>query len=213
MPPKARQNGNGRHLPAVANGRKPGQPLKNQQQSAAPKDVDDEILRTRALDLRREGASYRAIASALTDELGRQGIDRKIGKDVAHRLVTEALAEIRKANAESAEEVRQLELDRLDVWMLRLNTGKKRSEPRVIDTMLRISESRRKLLGIDAATKLGIGGLDGGPIEVLVNPKDAVRGKLDALKRVMLASSPAAVAVVEAAQSAAADAGPTTTTE
>lgn len=175
-------NGNGKRR---ANG-KHNVPLSRKDQQAAPKDVDDELLRTMALELRREGASYRTIASEMTKQLAKQGKERTIDKNVAHRLVVEALNDIRSTNAESAEVVKQLEIERLDVWTMRLNASEKRNTPRTIDTLLRIAERRARLLGTDAPKKIGLGGLDGGPLDIaFVDSRVAIREKLDALRRTM----------------------------
>lgn len=177
------KNGNGR------NGKKHHHsvPLSQRPQEAAPKDVDDEMLRTYALELRRDGSSYRAIAAALTQHVamlhaeGKVREARSIGKDVAHRLVTEALSDLRAVNAESADEVRQLEVERLDKWLERLNLGTSKGTPRTIDTMLRVSERRARLLGLDAEAshRLRVVGASGGPLEIgLVDARAVLDAKL-----------------------------------
>lgn len=184
-------NGNGNDK-RRANG-KHNIPLSRKEQHAAPKDVDDELLRVMALQLRRDGASYRTIAAAMTTELQKQGHDRKVDKNTAHRLVVEALTDLRETNAESAEQVKQIELERFDIWLQRLSTSKNAGSPRTIDTMLRVSEARRRLLGVDAPKKIGIGGIDGGPIALeLTDARSAVRARLEGLRKA-LGSQPAEV--------------------
>lgn len=195
MPPKRRKNGRA-HAHTNGSPASTGsgnQPLKNRPQDAAPKAVDDEFLRTRALELRREGASYRTIAQTMTHEMqqlhaaGKLTESRTLGKDIAHRLVLEGLRDLREHNAETADDVRRLEIERLDNWLLRLSTGQKRNEPRTIDTMLRIQERRARLLDLDLATTK-IVGADGGPIDVQYSDKRAaVHDKLDRLRASLLA--------------------------
>lgn len=183
-------NGNGKRR---ENG-KHNIPLARKEQHAAPKDVDDELLRVMALQLRRDGASYRTIASAMTSEMTKQGHARVIDKNRAHRLVVEALTELREQNSETAEQVKQIEIERLDIWTQRLSASKNAGNPRTIDTLLRIQERRARLLGLDAPKKIGIGGLDGGPIALeLTNARSAVRARLDGLRKA-LGSQPADVA-------------------
>lgn len=189
-------NGNGRHNGNGQNGKR-ARPLKDKQQEASPKDVDDEILRIQALELRRTGASYRAIATAMTNDMTVRGTPRVISKDVAHRLVIEGLRDLREHNAETLDEVRRLELERLDYWTMKLQTGEKASTPRTVDTLLRIQERRARLQGLDAPTR--IAGADGGPIELaVIDARSLLRERLDALRKAMQGEP---VVVVESASS------------
>lgn len=193
---------NGKHV--LGNGkqpkpRKPRQPLKAQSQHATPVDVEHEMLRAIALELRADGLSYRKIAAAINDpermkkefgftmSKGREAIS----KDIAFKLVIEGLTDLREKNTETIEEVRKLELERCDAWLARLSTGAAKNDPRTIDTMLRISERRSKLLGLDVPVR--IAGADGGPIELtLADPRAIFREKLAALQRAM-SSAPVVV--------------------
>jgi hypothetical protein len=95
------------------------------------------LLQRAALDLRKGGKSYGEIAELM-------GVKRVR----AYRLVKAALLKIIK---EPAEDVLQLELERLDqlleaVWFKALS-----SDPLAINSALRIMERRAKLLGLDKA--------------------------------------------------------------
>src|SRR6516165_645903 len=90
-----------------------------------------------ALDLRASGASFRQIGEALS-----------VSKPRAFRIVRKALDDLVLHCQEKAERVRQLELYRLD--RLRLALDPKKSDPRVADTLIRISERVAKLHGLDA---------------------------------------------------------------
>lgn len=112
----------------------------------------------RALDMRKAGKSYQAIAATL-------GYASTGG---AHKAVHSALT---KTLSEPAEQVRDLELARLDALLEALwpgATGAKtapweedgRPAPEVdierVDRVLKIMERRAKLLGLDAPTKADV---------------------------------------------------------
>ena len=79
------------------------------QSKAAPVKLTAAELKQRAVELRKLGFSYQKIA----DQMG-------ISVSGAHKMVTTALQEINEKTAESAEELRRLELERLDEWLLRV---------------------------------------------------------------------------------------------
>lgn len=93
-----------------------------------------------ALELRKAGASYELIAEKL-------GYSHPSG---AHKAVTSAL---QKTLREPADDLRNLELDRLDAMMLALWQQARQGNQGAVDRILRIMERRAKLLGIDAPTK------------------------------------------------------------
>ena len=93
-------------------------------------------------ELRKAGNSCQEIAA----ELGLKAKSR------AYELVMEGLADLEALSKESAEELRRVELERLDAMTLSL--WEERSNPRVTDSLLRISERRARLLGMDAPQKL-----------------------------------------------------------
>jgi Sigma-70, region 4 len=119
---------------------------------ASPVEITER--RAAALRLRKLGYTYDEIAKAL----GVSGAS-------AHKYVQRALHDM---IAEPAEEVRQLELAKLDTLQLKVNQVLDRLHPQLtqsgkdtgfvddgvvlaaIDRAVRISESRRKLLGLDA---------------------------------------------------------------
>ena len=99
--------------------------------------------RVQALELRKAGASYRAIGSKLGTS------EAQAHRDVAHelgRLAAEA--------HDLAADVRTLELERLDVLTLALWKDAKAGNQGAIDRVLKVMERRAKLMGIDAPTKV-----------------------------------------------------------
>jgi hypothetical protein len=106
--------------------------------------------RVQALDLRKAGKSYRAIAQTL-------------GCDVAtaHRDVQQALAALAELERQTAEEYRALELARLDMAMEAIATKVAKGNLDAVHAWVRLSESRRKLLGLDKPTLIAPTNPDG----------------------------------------------------
>ncbi|HKJ76511.1 MAG TPA: hypothetical protein VKA64_04830, partial [Gammaproteobacteria bacterium] len=80
--------------------------------------------------------------------------------------VSRALAEINAKTAEDAEEVKRLELERLDRMLLSLWPKVTNGDPQAVEKALKVSERRARLLGIDAPTRGELSGPGGGPLEV-----------------------------------------------
>jgi hypothetical protein len=117
-------------------------------------------LDTRAVALRSTGLSYRAIGRLMD-----------VSMSSAHRMVLRALAAV---PVQAVGELRRIELERLDALTVcafaemdkvhpyvsngRLIEGVEDSGPvlQAIGVLLRISESRRRLLGLDAPSRLHV---------------------------------------------------------
>jgi hypothetical protein len=121
-------------------------------QGNAPRRVKSHQQMIMALELRASGASFRQIGEALS-----------VSKPRAFRIVRKALDELVQHCSETAERVRVLELHRLDRYRLALDSRK--SDPRTVDTLIRISERVAKLHGLDAPQRIEASGPNGGPIE------------------------------------------------
>lgn len=97
-----------------------------------------------AAELRSQGLTFKQIADTL-------GIDIHSAYDAVQRA-------LRAIVQEPAEELRRLELDRLDTLQRAAMDILERSPDmgalQAVDRLLRISESRRKLLGLDAPTRV-----------------------------------------------------------
>ncbi|MDD3072034.1 MAG: hypothetical protein PHX88_12665 [Methanoculleus horonobensis] len=97
----------------------------------------------KALELRKKGYRYEAIA-------------KKLGytsRGTAHKAVMRELELLAQECQEEAAKVRDLELQRLDDLFLAAWKAIAGGSESAIDRALRVSESRRKLLGLDAAEK------------------------------------------------------------
>jgi len=126
--------------------------------------------RYQALELRKQGNSYRAIGAALG-----------VSEAQSHTDVQRALRALAALEQASAEELRTMELERLDTLTVEAARVLSATHPLVsggkvlddltddgpklaaIDRLLRISESRRKLLGLDAPSKAALTNPDGTP--------------------------------------------------
>ncbi len=106
--------------------------------------------RQQALELRKQGYSYRALGAQL-------GVSQEMARlDVQRSLQT--LAELERA---SADVYRTMELARLDMAMLAIAPGVTKGSIDAVNAWVRISESRRRLLGLDAPQKIAPTSPDG----------------------------------------------------
>ncbi len=118
-----------------------------------------EILR-----LRREGKSFRAIGKAV-------GLDHKL----AWKIHQKYLEQVRQVTEQQAEDIRDLELIRLDRALETVTTilESQYQEPdvrlRAVDRLVKISERRTKLRGVDAPEKVEVSGPDGAAIALEVD--------------------------------------------
>lgn len=99
-----------------------------------------------ALSLRSRGYSYRAIAAQLGVSLS-----------TAHGYVADALAELRAQTAEEAQTLRDLEaqkLDQIECYLWRaMRQASTTDAAKLANSLRALSESRRKLFGLDAPAK------------------------------------------------------------
>lgn len=121
--------------------------------TTGPITIAVERNRERALDLRAEGFTFQEIAAKL-----------ELSKTRAYELVREALDEIREENNIRAANLRDLELRRLDKIQSALWDN--RSKPDVANALIRLSQRRADLLGLDSPKKIEQSGPNGGPIRL-----------------------------------------------
>lgn len=122
--------------------------------------------RVRALELRKSGMPYRAIATAL-------GVNVK----TAHRDVKRSLSRLAKMEQTNAEELRTLETERLDMAMRAIAVKVAKGELQAIDRWLRLCESRRRLLGLDA--QQAVDGLTNNSFTVVIATAQPPARKVD----------------------------------
>jgi hypothetical protein len=112
--------------------------------------------RVKALDLRKAGLTYRRIA----DEL-------KVGLQTAYTDVQDELAALKALTGKAAEDIRELELRRLDDYTLGLTPAGRKGDAKAVMALIRVQERRAKLLGLDAPAAMTLAGPDGGPIALI----------------------------------------------
>lgn len=99
--------------------------------------------RVRAMDLRKRGVSFRNIGRALD-----------ISGKTAHQYVTDALRTLAtELKQETAEHV-TLELARYDDLLQAVMPAALAGDLQAVDRAIKLSEARRKLLGLDEPTKI-----------------------------------------------------------
>jgi hypothetical protein len=101
--------------------------------------------RTLALALRIQGKTFREIGTALN-----------FSEQRAHAIITSELARLNGERSEKAEEVRRLELERLDALLAGCWDSARGGDPPAIDRVLAIMARRARLLGLDAPSKTAL---------------------------------------------------------
>lgn len=102
-------------------------------------------LEIQALELRKAGATFRQIGA----KLGCSGRG-------AHKAVMRALSKLIAERDRFTEELRELELQRIDQATLALARQVQSGNLGAVDRWIKLSETRRKLLGLDMPAKLQI---------------------------------------------------------
>lgn len=102
----------------------------------------------KAVGLRIKGCTYQQIGDALGISVGS-----------AYQLVSTELARIRQDTAEKAEELRQIEVDRLDALLHRLNSELSTAVDigdiaRLSESILKIATRRAAFLGLDGPARI-----------------------------------------------------------
>lgn len=133
-------------------------PHKDGNQGKAEESAD---RRVQSLELRKAGASYRAIGAKLG-----------ISEAQAHRDVMTSLEALRKLQNVEAAQVLTIELARLDDMQIAIATQVRQGNHGAIDRSLRIMERRARYLGLDAPTKQEHSGPNQGPITIAPLPVD-----------------------------------------
>jgi len=130
--------------------------------------VKSAIQRLHSLELRAAGASFRQIG----DTLG-------VSRSRAFKIVAAALAEMAAQCSEKTENIRTLHLLRLD--RMRMALEPRKSDPRVVTSLLQIMERESRLLGLDKPVRTEISGPDGAPLQVQEQKLDFDRLAYDEL--------------------------------
>jgi hypothetical protein len=114
-----------------------------------------------ALELRASGASYEQIGKSLVPP---------VSAPRAWKIVQKGLQAGRERMADTAQNLIQLQLNRLNRYRLKLEPNA--SDPAVVSTLVRVMERECKLMGIDAPTKIAETMPDGSPIQTQEQQQD-----------------------------------------
>lgn len=117
--------------------------------------------RARAFRLRLAGAKFREIGQQLGCTEQR-----------AHQIITDEIARISEKCTELAEQVRTLELERLDVLQMGCWRNATQGNLGSVDRVLRIMERRAKLLGLDAPDQVQLQGGEHGIAAMIAMAQD-----------------------------------------
>ena len=114
-------------------------------QKTSPIKVGAAERERQAVQMRIAGADYQTIADALG-----------MVKSGAYKAVKRALEKTRKQTAESADELRQVEQHRLERLIVAAMPQAIKGDVQSIDVVRKLSESLRKLNGLDAPSKTDV---------------------------------------------------------
>jgi hypothetical protein len=107
-----------------------------------------------ALQLRCLGLTF--------EQIGRQ-LNPPVSKVRAFKIVDKEMKKLIKEAQDEAKSILYLELYRLNQYRFALSPNK--SNPRVVDTLLRIMDREARLMGLYAPQKMETSGPAGGPIQ------------------------------------------------
>lgn len=116
--------------------------VRRQTRASAPR-VRGAENRAKCLELKKQGLSYEKIGKRLS-----------LAKATVVEHVRRGLAELAEATRDAADDLRQLELERLDGLYERLVPRIKKSDVRAIEAGVRLILARARLLGLEAPVKV-----------------------------------------------------------
>jgi outer membrane PBP1 activator LpoA protein len=111
--------------------------------SSAPRVIKAEERRTEAMRLRISGLTYRQIADELNCTVS-----------TAHDLVMTELRQAREEASETREELRQIELDRLDGLQAAYYSAALEGDAQAAELCLKIAKHRASLVGIESPKEI-----------------------------------------------------------
>lgn len=134
------------------------------------------------LQQRRQGSSYPDIAEAAEEEFGADRLPGGWDERYAYKDVKRALQKVRADLEETAEEVRMMEMQRLDAMLEGLWIDAIAGETDAVHAALKVMKRRANYLGLDEPEELDVtAGTDAETIETLL---EALRDYPEARKAV-----------------------------
>lgn len=132
--------------------------------TTSPREIERAQKVSDALAYRKQGFSFEVIAETMGFK----------SPSAAYDLVIEGITALK---TENAEQVKQLELERLNDMLTGLMPRVLTGDERAIDSMLRVMQFRARLLGLEAPIKVDgkheHSGAGGGPINISITPDEA----------------------------------------
>jgi len=118
------------------------------------------------LTLRKMGWTYAKISAAVLKKYGDTAVPRGYDDRYAYKDVKRELDKLRTETGDDAEDIRDIEVLRLESMLEAIFPKALRGDYRAIDRAIKISERLSKLLGIDAPSKQEHSGPGGTPIQI-----------------------------------------------
>ena len=145
------------------------------QSKTAARTLDTATRRVYVLNLRKAGMTYAEIAAATLRKFGEEQLPSGWDERYAHKDVKRELDKLQAEIAESVDDIRQMELERLNDLLKGLWPQVAKSNPKLpaVDRVLRVMDRRAKLMGLDAPTKSEITGEDGNALTIRVEYVEA----------------------------------------
>lgn len=112
------------------------------------------LRRSKIAELRIEGMTYEAITNELIDSFGADNLPSNYDAGNCYDDMQAYLNSVKIKSTETINEIVTVETLRLDVYLQRLKDNINAGDVRSIETALKISERRSKLLGLDSAIKI-----------------------------------------------------------
>lgn len=140
---------------AFEHGHSPFVPANDANSPTSPRRVRARVHDLQAFELRKMGATYREIGKQL-------GITKQAANVAIKRVLAETIAQ----TMESVEEVRCLEVERLDRLLLGIWDKARNGDEHAVGCALKIMSRRAELLGLDAPRRTDIGSDPNRPLRI-----------------------------------------------
>ena len=118
--------------------------------------IETQTRRVFVIGLRKSGMPYARIAEAATEKFGSENLPAGWDERYAYKDIARELARLKALTNGLAEDVLELEKQRLDSLLYSVWDEAIDGDRGAFDRALRVLERRAKLLGIDAPTKTDI---------------------------------------------------------
>lgn len=126
----------------------------------SPQNIATAERRNFVLAQRKAGYTYRQIAAQAIAKFGAKNLPNNYGERYAHKDVKFELDRLRAGTRETTKNLVRLEVERLDVALRAIAQKVQRGNLQAVDRWVRLSETRRKLLGLDSPQEHKLSGTE-----------------------------------------------------